>query len=224
MTDIDLHPAPPVSNGHGRHRTGRTAPAARYERTDHYDPFTTGVIARNVARTLELLGEDPEREGLRDTPARVAKAQQFLTQGYAVDPRTILEQAVFEEDYSEMILVQDIELFSMCEHHMLPFFGKAHVAYIPDGRIVGLSKLPRVVDVFARRLQVQERLTVQIRDTIQEVLQPRGVAVVIEATHLCMVMRGVQKQHSTTVTNAMSGVFLEDQATRAEFIRLIRRG
>ena len=197
-------------------------PTPGYSLNESYDSLATEVISRNVTRTLELIGENPEREGLLKTPERVAKAQQFLTQGYHQDPKAILTKALFKEDYDEMILVRDIELFSMCEHHMLPFFGKAHVAYIPDGQIVGLSKIPRVVDVFARRLQVQERLTMQIRDSIQEVLQPKGVAVVIEANHLCMVMRGVQKQNSTTSTSAMSGAFLDNASTREEFMRLIK--
>lgn len=186
-----------------------------------YDDVKTEEIAQRVAHILETLGEDPSREGLLRTPERVAKAWQFLTQGYRQDPRVILEKALFREDYSEIILVKDIEIFSLCEHHMLPFIGKAHVAYIPDGRIVGLSKIPRVVDVYARRLQVQERLTLQIRDAIQEVLQPQGVGVVIEARHLCMIMRGVQKQHSITTTSAMSGQFF-DPSTREEFMRLIK--
>ncbi len=191
-------------------------------RNEHiYDPQATEELGANVRSILELVGEDADREGLLKTPERVAKAYQFLTQGYAQDPEAILKKAVFHEDYSEMILVKDIELYSLCEHHMLPFFGKAHIAYIPNGKIVGLSKLPRVVDVFARRLQVQERLTIQIRDAIQQVLEPEGVAVVIEASHMCMVMRGVQKQHSTTTTSAMSGQFLESSDTRAEFMRLI---
>ena len=173
-------------------------------------------------RQLELIGEDPGREGLLKTPERVAKAWQFLTHGYGLDPHAILRSALFEEDYNEMILVRDIEVYSLCEHHMLPFFGKAHVAYIPNGRIVGLSKIPRVVDVFARRLQVQERLTLQIRDAITEVLDPQGVAVVIEAQHLCMMMRGVEKQNSFTATSAMSGEFLNNIHTRAEFMRLIK--
>ena len=192
----------------------------RYRRIDHYGADSTEAIAANVHSILTHIGEDPEREGLLKTPERVAKAHQFLTHGYSLDPKEILTKALFKEDYDEMILVKDIELYSLCEHHMVPFFGKAHVAYIPDGRIVGLSKIPRVVDVFARRLQVQERLTMQIRDAINEVLQPRGVAVVIEATHMCMVMRGVQKQHSSTTTSAVSGAF-EDERTRAEFMRLI---
>lgn len=176
----------------------------------------------HVRGLLEFIGEDPDREGLQRTPERVAKALEFFTSGYKQDAASILESAVFHEDYSEMILVKDIEVFSMCEHHMLPFFGKAHVAYIPDGRIVGLSKIPRIIEVFARRLQVQERLTLQIRDAIRDVLEPAGVAVVIEAQHLCMITRGVQKQHSSTTTSSMSGVFLENISTREEFIRLIR--
>lgn len=186
-----------------------------------YDEAALERIARGVSSTLSAIGEDPSREGLLKTPERVAKAQLFLTQGYGQDAAEILRSAVFEESYDEMILVKDIELYSMCEHHMVPFFGKAHVAYIPDGHIVGLSKIPRVVDVFARRLQVQERLTMQIRTAIEEALNPQGVAVVIEATHLCMVMRGVQKQHSVTTTSSMSGPFLENTHTRAEFMRLI---
>jgi GTP cyclohydrolase I len=186
-----------------------------------YDEAALERIARGVSSTLSAIGEDPSREGLLKTPERVAKAQLFLTQGYGQDAAEILRSAVFEESYDEMILVKDIELYSMCEHHMVPFFGKAHVAYIPDGHIVGLSKIPRVVDVFARRLQVQERLTMQIRTAIEEALNPQGVAVVIEATHLCMVMRGVQKQHSLTTTSSMSGPFLENTHTRAEFMRLI---
>jgi len=186
-----------------------------------YDEAALERIARGVSSTLSAIGEDPSREGLLKTPERVAKAQLFLTQGYGQDAAEILRSAVFEESYDEMILVKDIELYSMCEHHMVPFFGKAHVAYIPDGHIVGLSKIPRVVDVFARRLQVQERLTMQIRTAIEDALNPQGVAVVIEATHLCMVMRGVQKQHSVTTTSSMSGPFLENTHTRAEFMRLI---
>jgi GTP cyclohydrolase I len=191
-----------------------------YEKVESYHEDVTQEISANVAKTLSLLGEDPNREGLVKTPERVAKAYQFLTQGYQMDPYHILTSALFEEDYSEMILVKDIEVYSLCEHHMLPFFGKAHVAYIPNGRIVGLSKLPRVVDVFSRRLQVQERLTIQIRDAVDEVLKPDGVAVVIEAQHLCMMMRGAEKQHSITTTSAMSGQFL-NPATRSEFMRLI---
>lgn len=178
-------------------------------------------VAENVYSILENIGEDPSRQGLLKTPERVAKAYSFITQGYEQDARKILRSAMFDEDYSEMVLVKDIELYSLCEHHMLPFFGKAHIAYIPNGKIVGLSKLPRVVDVFARRLQVQERLTIEIRDAIQETLDPAGVAVVIEAQHLCMQMRGVSKQNSVTTTSAFSGAFLEDIKTRKEFISLI---
>ena len=194
-----------------------------YTRKDEYNDLVTESIASNVHDILNKLGEDPEREGLLKTPERVAKAYQFLTHGYHMDPQEILMGALFEEDYREMILVKDIELYSLCEHHMLPFFGKAHVAYIPNGKIVGLSKIPRVVDVFARRLQVQERLTMQIKDAINDVLEPQGVAVVIEAAHMCMAMRGVQKQNSQTTTSSMSGIFLEEQATREEFMRLINR-
>ena len=189
-----------------------------------YDADAIERLSGSVKTTLEAIGEDPNREGLLKTPERVAKAQLFLTQGYGQDAEEILRSAVFEESYDEMIVVKDIELYSMCEHHMVPFFGKAHVAYIPDGHIVGLSKIPRVVDVFARRLQVQERLTLQIRDAIQTALKPQGVAVVIEATHLCMVMRGVLKQNSSTTTSSMSGPFLDNAHTRAEFMRLISSG
>lgn len=195
--------------------------ATPYEILHRYDPETTESISVHVREILRSIGEDPDREGLDKTPERVAKAWQFLTQGYHQDPKEILTSALFAEEYSEMILVKNIEVFSVCEHHMIPFFGKAHVAYIPNGHIVGLSKIPRVVDVFARRLQVQERLTIQIRDALAEVLQPEGVAVVIEATHLCMVMRGVQKQHSIATTSAMSGEFMDSTDTRAEFMRLI---
>lgn len=196
----------------------------RYRKIQDYDPEITEAMAPHVEALLRHMGEDPSREGLLRTPERMAKSLLFLTQGYQMDPRPMLESAVFNEDYCEMILVKDIEIYSLCEHHMIPFFGKAHVAYIPDGKIVGLSKIPRVVDVFARRLQVQERLTIQIQEIIDEVLQPQGVAVVIEATHLCMVMRGVQKQHSITTTSAMSGAFMENTNTRAEFMRLIKNG
>ena len=177
-------------------------------------------IAENIHAVLGHLGEDPNRQGLLKTPERVAKAYTFITQGYQQDARRILRSAMFDEDYSEMVLVKDIELYSLCEHHMLPFFGKAHIAYIPDGKIVGLSKIPRIVDVFARRLQVQERLTIEVRDAIQETLNPMGVAVVIEASHLCMQMRGVQKQNSVTTTSAFTGEFMEEK-TRTEFISLI---
>jgi GTP cyclohydrolase IA len=194
---------------------------AKFREYHEYDGDDIASLKEHVAGILDSIGEDRSREGLQKTPERVAKAMLYLTQGYNMDPSAIMESALFQEDYSEMILVKDIEIYSLCEHHMLPFFGKAHVAYIPDGRIVGLSKIPRVVDVFARRLQVQERLTIQIREAIEDALQPQGVAVVIEAIHLCMVMRGVQKQNSVTTTSAMSGVFLENENTRAEFMRLI---
>jgi GTP cyclohydrolase I len=174
------------------------------------------------AAVLSELGEDPNREGLLKTPERVAKAMQFLTNGYQLKPDEILESAIFHEDYSEMVIVKDIEVYSMCEHHMLPFFGKAHVAYIPDGKIVGLSKIPRVVDAFSRRLQVQERLTLEIRDAIQRTLAPKGVAVVIECAHMCMQMRGVQKQNSVTTTSAFTGIFMTNDATRREFINLVQ--
>jgi len=192
-----------------------------YERRDVYHDEKTERLAAHYREILRLLSEDPDREGLLKTPERVGKALQFLTHGYGLDPERILRSALFEEDYSEMILVKDIEVYSMCEHHMLPFFGKAHVAYIPKGKIVGLSKIPRVVDVFARRLQVQERLTHQIHEVIQQVLDPHGVAVVIEAQHLCMMMRGAEKQNSWTTTSAMCGEFLNNVHTRAEFLRLI---
>lgn len=174
------------------------------------------------SQVLDSIGEDKNREGLIKTPERVAKAMKHLTQGYDQDATQILESAIFNENYQEMVIVKDIEMYSLCEHHMLPFFGKAHVAYIPNGKIVGLSKIPRVVDVFSRRLQVQERLTREIRDSIQNTLQPLGVAVVIEAQHLCMQMRGVAKQNSTTTTSAFTGIFLSDQRTREEFINLIK--
>ena len=180
----------------------------------------TEEIKVNYREIIDLLGEDTTREGLIKTPERAAKAMKFLTGGYEQDPKQILQSAMFNEDYNEMVLVKDIELYSMCEHHMLPFFGKAHVAYIPNGKIVGLSKIPRVVDVFSRRLQVQERLTEQILDCINTTLQPRGVAVVIEASHMCMMMRGVQKQNSLTTTSGFRGAF-KDTETRNEFLNLI---
>ena len=191
-----------------------------YKREDQYSEEVTTNISQNVEEIITSIGEDVKREGLVKTPERVAKAYQFLTHGYQLDPDEILKKALFDEDYSEMIVVKDIEVYSLCEHHMLPFFGKAHVAYIPNGKIVGLSKIPRVVDVFARRLQVQERLTLQIRDAIDRVLNPLGVAVVIEAQHLCMMMRGAEKQNSLTTTSGMSGEF-HREATRIEFMRLI---
>jgi GTP cyclohydrolase I len=191
-----------------------------YAKIDQYNPKTIRSIAKKYTGILEDIGEDPTREGLVKTPERVAKALQFLTHGYDLDPAQILKSAMFTEEYQQMVIVRDIEVYSLCEHHMLPFFGKAHVAYIPKGRIVGLSKLPRVVDAFARRLQVQERLTVQIRNCIQETLDPAGVAVVIEAQHMCMIMRGIQKQHSVATTSAFTGEFNKD-VTRSEFLRLI---
>src|SRR5437016_14500488 len=177
-----------------------------------------------VRRQLELLGEDPKREGLDRTPARVAKALRFLTQGYGTSAEEVVGNGVFKEEHDNMIMVRDIELYSLCEHHMLPFFGKAHVAYIPNGKIVGLSKIPRIVDVFARRLQVQERLTEEIAEGLCSVLHPSGVGVVIEAYHLCMMMRGVEKQNSKTITSALTGVFREDPKTRDEFLRLAHNG
>ena len=179
-------------------------------------------LASNIKSVLSEIGENPEREGLLKTPERVAKSMEFFTNGYEKDPAAILKSAMFAENYSQMVLVKDIELYSLCEHHMLPFFGKAHVAYIPNGHIVGLSKIPRIVDVFARRLQVQERLTDEIKDCLQDTLNPKGVAIVIEAQHLCMQMRGVQKQHSSTTTSAFSGIFISDEKTRAEFMNLIK--
>ena len=179
-------------------------------------------IAKNIKSVLSEIGENPEREGLLKTPERVAKSMEFLTNGYEKDPSEILKSAMFSEDYSQMALVKDIELYSLCEHHILPFFGKAHIAYIPNGNIVGLSKIPRIVDVFARRLQVQERLTDEIKDCLQDTLNPKGVAVVIEAQHLCMQMRGVEKQHSFTTTSAFSGIFMSDEKTRSEFMNLIK--
>jgi GTP cyclohydrolase IA len=179
-------------------------------------------LANNIKSILTELGESPEREGLIKTPERVSKSMAFLTSGYKENPSKILKAAMFAENYSQMVLVKDIELYSLCEHHMLPFFGKAHIAYIPNGHIVGLSKIPRIVDVFSRRLQVQERLTDEIKDCLQDTLNPKGVAVVIEAQHLCMQMRGVQKQHSSTTTSAFSGMFLKDEKTRAEFMNLIK--
>ncbi len=192
-----------------------------YRRIDEYDQEITDEIAGHVREILRLLGENPDREGLLKTPERVAKAMQYLTQGYAQDGEVIIKSALFDEEYRQMVLVKDIELYSVCEHHMLPFIGKAHVAYIPDGKITGLSKIARVVDAYAKRLQVQERLTVQIRDSIQEALNPMGVAVVIEAMHTCMKIRGVEKSNSLTTTSAFSGVFLKDARTRNEFLNLI---
>jgi len=204
-----------------------TSAAARLEGTDDlrarriFDvDAAREEMADLVRRQLELVGEDPERDGLLRTPERVARSLAALTSGYAMDVRDVVGQGVFEESHDAMVMVRDIEMYSLCEHHLLPFFGKVHVAYVPDGKIIGLSKLPRIVEVFARRLQVQERLTQQIADAIQEVLQPRGVGVVVEAAHLCMMMRGVEKQNSSTITSALRGVFRDDGRTRDEFLRL----
>ncbi len=191
-----------------------------YIRIDAFDENSTKELAENYRNILQIIGEDIFREGLDKTPERVAKSMQFLLQGYKTDPAEILKSAMFKEDYKQMVIVKDIEIYSMCEHHLLPFFGKAHVAYIPNGVITGLSKIARVVDVFSRRLQVQERLTMQIKDCIQDTLNPLGVAVVIEAQHLCMQMRGIQKQHSITTTSDFTGAF-QKTATRDEFIKLI---
>ena len=194
---------------------------ANYIREDRYDDERIEKLAYHYREILSLLGEDPEREGLIKTPQRVAKAMSFVTKGYSQDPIEIINSAIFKEEYQQRVLVKDIELVSMCEHHMMPFVGKAHVAYIPNGRITGLSKIARVVECFARRLQVQERLTVQIRDCIQQALDPIGVAVVIEASHMCMQMRGVEKLGSSTTTSAFTGIFLKDTRTREEFLTLI---
>lgn len=193
-----------------------------FVREDQYNEDAVLKMSDAYKEIITDLGENASREGLLKTPERAAKAMQFLTHGYDLDPKAILESALFHEDYSEMVIVKDIEVYSLCEHHMLPFFGKAHVAYIPKGKIVGLSKIPRVVDAFARRLQVQERLTLEIRDAIQEALQPEGVAVVLECSHMCMQMRGVQKQNSVTTSSAFTGVFLENDSTRKEFINLVQ--
>ena len=203
MLDHTTTPAPP--------REGASGPGCQRE------------LAALVRQQLELIGEDPEREGLLRTPERVAKAWAFLAKGYEERVEDVVGDAIFEEAHESMVMVRDVEMFSLCEHHLLPFFGKVHVAYIPDGKIVGLSKLPRIVDVFARRLQVQERLTEQIADAVTRVLQPKGVGVVIEAVHLCMMMRGVEKQNSKTITSALKGVFRDDARTREEFLRLAHR-
>jgi GTP cyclohydrolase I len=187
-----------------------------------YNDQVTENISTHYTDILKQIGENPNREGLEKTPERVAKALQYLTHGYDLNPDDIINQAIFHEEYSEMVIVKDIEVYSMCEHHMLPFFGKAHVAYIPKGKIVGLSKVPRIVDAYARRLQVQERLTIEIRDCIQRTLNPVGVAVVLECAHMCMQMRGVQKQNSTTTTSAFTGIFLKNDSTRKEFINLVQ--
>lgn len=187
-----------------------------------YNDQLTDKLSANYKEVLDAIGEDTSREGLLKTPERMAKAMQFLTQGYDQNPDDIINSAIFHEEYSEMVIVKDIEVYSMCEHHMLPFFGKAHVAYVPNGKIVGLSKIPRIVDAYSRRLQVQERLTIEIRDCIQRTLEPKGVAVVIEASHMCMQMRGVQKQNSVTTSSAFTGLFLKNDSTRKEFINLIQ--
>jgi GTP cyclohydrolase I len=192
-----------------------------YNKIETWDPETIEELSSHYHKILKLLGEDPEREGLRRTPLRVAKAMCYMTMGYSQNPCEIINSAKFKEDYKQMVLVKDIDIYSMCEHHMLPFFGKAHVAYIPDKYITGLSKIARVVDAFARRLQVQERLTMQIRNCIQDCLNPVGVAVVIEAQHMCMQVRGVQKQNSVTTTSAFTGIFLDHLHTREEFVHLI---
>lgn len=192
-----------------------------YVNIDRYDEKAVSRIASHYVDILTTMGEDPNREGLLKTPERVAKSLQYLTHGYDIDPKEILLSAMFKEEYSQMVIVKDIEVYSLCEHHMLPFFGKAHVAYIPNGHVVGLSKIPRIVDAFSRRLQVQERLTNEIKDCIQETLNPIGVAVVIECKHLCMSMRGIQKQNSVTTTSAFTGEFAKER-TRTEFLQLIQ--
>lgn len=192
-----------------------------YKKEESYNSETTNKLKKDYSNIIENLGENPSREGLLKTPERVAKAMQFLTQGYEIDAKQILESAIFSEDYNQMVLVKGIELYSLCEHHMLPFFGKAYIAYVPNGKIVGLSKFPRLVDAFSRRLQVQERLTNEIMECIDNTLAPKGVAVVIEAQHLCMQMRGVEKQNSFTTTSAFSGVFMNNEKTRSEFMNLI---
>jgi GTP cyclohydrolase I len=199
----------------------KTLDDSGYARIDRWNDEKTAKLAEHYKAILELIGENPDREGLLDTPDRVAKSIQFLTKGYSIEPKDILKSAIFKEDYKQMVIVKDIELYSMCEHHMIPFYGKAHVAYIPNKYITGLSKVAHVVEAYARRLQVQERLTMQIRDCLQETLDPMGVAVVIEASHMCMQMRGVQKQNSVTTTSAFTGIFLRDTKTREEFIHLI---
>jgi GTP cyclohydrolase I len=203
-----------VNNGSGLVEKG-------YNKVESWDEASIKELSGLYYKVLGLIGEDPEREGLKNTPQRVAKALYFLTNGYNVNPCSIINSAKFKEEYQQMVLVKDIDLYSMCEHHMLPFFGKAHVAYIPNGQITGLSKIARVVEAFSRRLQVQERLTTQIRDCIQECLNPVGVAVVIEAQHMCMQIRGVQKQNSVTTTSAFTGIFLDNIRTREEFVHLI---
>ena len=192
-----------------------------YNRIDTFDDLKTDQLTKLYLDVLDILGEDISREGLEETPKRVAKSMQFLTQGYGINPEEIVRSAMFKEDYQEMVIVKDIDIFSLCEHHLIPFLGKAHVAYIPNGHITGLSKIARVVEAYSRRLQVQERLTMQIRDCLESTLKPLGVAVVIEAKHLCMVMRGIQKQNSVTTTSAFTGEFMNKASTRTEFINLI---
>ena len=193
-----------------------------YKKIESYNQEKTEIIAKNYTEIIESIGENINREGLEKTPTRCAKSIQFLTQGYNIDPDQILKDALFKEDYKQMVIIKNIELYSLCEHHLVPFFGKAHIAYIPNNYIVGLSKIPRIVDVFSRRLQVQERLTKEISECLQKNLHPEGVAVVIEASHLCMQMRGVEKQNATTTTSAFSGVFLNEEKTRLEFMNLIQ--
>lgn len=204
-----------TNNGYG------ASESAGYIKTERYNDKKIKRMSELYSEIITLMGEDPEREGLVRTPERVSKSMQFLTHGYDLKPEEIIKSAMFKEDYKQMVLVKDIEIYSMCEHHMVPFFGKAHVGYIPNGHITGLSKIARVVDAFSRRLQVQERLTMQIRDCIQETLKPLGVAVVIEARHMCMIMRGIQKQNSVTTTSAFTGAFLKETKTREEFIHLL---
>ena len=196
---------------------------AELEKSKEVPTLTSASYEDLVREMLVRLGEDPSREGLASTPKRVQKAMQFLTKGYDEDPETMLKGALFTVNYDEMVIVKDIEMLSLCEHHMLPFFGKVHVAYIPNGKVIGLSKIPRLIEVFSRRFQIQERLTTQIAETIQKVIQPQGVGVVIEARHLCMMMRGVEKQHSAAVTSSMLGCFRDEQETRQEFLSLIRQ-
>ena len=193
-----------------------------YKKTENYSKKKTIEIAKKYTEIINYIGENSQREGLQKTPERCAKGIQFLTQGYNINPDEIIKKALFHEKYSQMVLIKDIELYSLCEHHIIPFFGKAHIAYIPNKKIVGLSKIPRIVDVFARRLQVQERLTKEISECLEKNLEPQGVAVVIEASHLCMQMRGVEKQNSITTTSAFTGVFLKEEKTRLEFINLIQ--
>ena len=193
-----------------------------YKNIDDYCENSTKKLGSEFAKIIDLIGEDTSREGLQKTPERCAKGIQFLTQGYSIDPDEIIQKALFQEEYNQMVLIKNIELYSLCEHHMIPFFGKAHIAYIPKNKIVGLSKIPRIVDVFSRRLQVQERLTKEISECLEKNLKPQGVAVVIEASHLCMQMRGVEKQNSITTTSAFTGVFLKQEKTRSEFINLIQ--